>query len=61
MFFKKVEEYCKENNLTIAAFEQKCGLSNGSVSKWRDGSFPSIPTLQKISKATKISVENWLK
>jgi len=42
-------------------FETLCGLSNGSVSKWKDGGFPSIPTLKKIEEATKIPVEEWLK
>jgi len=60
LFFEKIEKYCSDNKLSIMAFEQKCGLSNGSVSKWKDGGFPSIPTLQKIEKATKIPIKKWL-
>lgn len=59
-FYGKVIKYCYENNLSIMAFEQKCGLTNGTVSKWKDGGYPSIPTLQKIEKATKISAKKWL-
>ncbi len=60
MFFEKVEAYCKEHNLTIMAFEQMCGLANGLVGKWKGGGYPSIPTLQKIEKATKIPTKKWL-
>ena len=60
LFFEKVEAYCKKNNLSIMGFEQKCGLSNGTVGKWKDGGFPSVPTLQKIEAATKIPIKKWL-
>lgn len=61
MFHQKVVEYCKENNLSIMAFEKKCGLSNGTVSKWKDCGNPSLDTLFKIVEATGISTEEWLK
>ena len=60
MFYKKVMEYCTSNSLTVSAFEQKCGLPNGLVSKWKNGGYPSIQTLKKISEATEISVETWI-
>ena len=61
MFYEKIRQYCEQKGLTTMAFETLCGLSNGSVSKWKDGGFPSIPTLKKIEEATKIPVEEWLK
>lgn len=60
MFYEKVMDYCRENNLSVMAFEQKCGLTNGTVSKWKKDGYPSIPTLQKIEKATKIPIKKWL-
>lgn len=61
MFSKKIEKYCKENGLSIMAFEVKCGLSNGLVGKWREsGGYPSVPTVQKIAEATGRSIEYWL-
>lgn len=60
MFYKKVADYCKENNLSIMAFEQKCGLTNGTVSKWKEKGSPRLETLEKIVKATGIPVEKWL-
>lgn len=58
--YGKIFRYCYENDLTIMAFEKLCGLSNGSVSKWKNGGYPSIFTLQKISAATGIPIEKWL-
>lgn len=61
MVYSKVIEYCERNNMSISAFEQKCGLPNGLVGKWREKNFePSISTLQKIASATKISIHKWL-
>lgn len=61
MFYQKVIDYCNNNGISVSAFEQKCELPNGAVSKWKNGGYPSIPTLKKISSATKISEEKWIK
>lgn len=62
MVFNRIVNYCSRNNLSISAFEKKCGLSNGLVMKWKDKNYePSISTLQKIVSATGICVEEWLK
>lgn len=60
MFYEKVEEYCKQKGLSVMAFEKMCDLSNGTVGKWKEGGFPSVPTLKKIEKATKVPVKKWL-
>jgi predicted transcriptional regulator len=60
LFYKKVMDYCTENNLSVMAFEKKCGLKNGTVSKWKDGGNPRIETLNKIVTATAIPIEKWL-
>ena len=62
MVYNKVVEYCNKKNLSIMAFEQKCGIGNGTVAKWKEKKYePSVPTLQKIVKATQIPIEEWLK
>lgn len=60
MLYDKIVDYCSKNKLTVSDFEKKCGLSNGAVGKWRNGGYPSIPTLQKIEIATKIPIKKWL-
>ena len=47
--------------MSISAFEEKCGLSNGLVGKWKEKGYePSVSTLQKIESATKIPIKKWL-
>ena len=53
MFYQNVVAYCEENNLSIHAFEKKCGLGNGVVGRWKDNnSLPALTTVQKIAEAT---------
>lgn len=61
LVYRKITEYCKENNLSISAFEKLCGIGNGTVGKWEQGSNPSYETLQKIVRATSIPIEELLK
>lgn len=61
MIYKKIIDYCRRNNLSVSAFEKKCGLSNGTVNGWKNGGNPSLETLQKIVSATGIPIEEWAK
>lgn len=59
--YKKVVAYCKKEEISICAFEKKCGLGNGTVGRWKNGcSHPSMTTLEKIAKHTQISISEWL-
>lgn len=58
MIYKKIIKYCKANNLSVSAFEKKCGIGNGTVGRWKDGSKPSLDTLEKIEKATGIPISD---
>ena len=61
LIYKKIMDYCNQNSLSVSAFEKKCGLTNGTVGKWKDGGNPSLETLQKIVSATGIPIEEWMK
>ena len=60
MIYPRVIQYCSENNLSIAGFEKLCGIGNGTVGRWNpeleEPSKPSLDTLEKISRATGISM-----
>lgn len=60
MIYSKVLDYCEQKNLSIRQFEQKCGLANGTVHKWKNGGNPSLSTLLKIENYTRISAKKWL-
>ena len=62
MIYEKIVVYCNENNISICDFEKKCGIGNGVVGRWKDDkSSPTVTTLTKIAKATKIPISEWLK
>lgn len=62
MFYEKVVEYCEKEGLSLSAFEKKCGIGNGTVARWKDNaSKPSLATIEKIAKNTKVPISKWLK
>lgn len=61
--YDNVLAYCEANSLTIKAFERKCGIANGCVRKWNTGETksPGLYTIRRISDATGIDMDVWLK
>ena len=59
MYYKKVEAYCKKNNIAISVFEKKCGLGNGTISGWVDSN-PRIDSLQKVADEMGITLAELL-
>ena len=61
MIYENIVSYCKENGISISAFEKKCGIGNGTIGGWKDDiSKPSLATLEKIAKETEIPIAKWL-
>lgn len=59
MFYQKVEDYCKKNHISLAAFEKKCGLGNGTIKGWETSS-PRFDSLKKVADGMGIKVEKLL-
>jgi transcriptional regulator with XRE-family HTH domain len=58
MVLDRIQEYCKQNNMSISTFEKKCGLSNGTIGNWkRHKNNPSLSAIKKIAEITKIPIE----
>ena len=53
MLFEKIKEWCKENNMPICELEKMCGLSKGTIGRWRK-SYPRMNSLTAVSKVTGI-------
>jgi hypothetical protein len=55
-----VVRYCSDNNLSLSAFEKLCEIGNGTIARWNPElekpSKPDLNTLEKISKATGITM-----
>lgn len=61
MIYNNIIEYCERNEMNIYNFEKLCKLSNGTVSKWKDGETqPTLRTLNKIVNNTGIALKKWL-
>ena len=60
MILERVMAYCIKYDLSIAAFERKCNIGNGAVSRWKTKQ-PSIESLHKVERATGIPLSEWVK
>ncbi|MDY3109283.1 MAG: helix-turn-helix transcriptional regulator [Lachnospiraceae bacterium] len=61
MIYQKIIAYCQKNKISVRAFEKKCDIGNGIVGRWKDDSSkPSLDTLEKIQKATGITIAEWI-
>lgn len=61
MIHDKIVAYCREHNISIMAFEKKCGLANTTVGNWENDKLkPSLSSLTKNADATGIPIADWL-
>lgn len=60
MIFENIQKHAKEQGLTIQSIEQKCGLSNGIISKWKENNNPKVENLQKVAAVLGVSIEELL-
>lgn len=48
MILKKIEELCKENNISIARLEKECEIGNATIRGWEKSS-PKVENLKKVA------------
>lgn len=56
MLYERIEGLCKSKGISIRHLERECGLSYGSVIKWRTSS-PSAVSLLKVAQYLETTVE----
>ena len=56
MVYERIEALCKEKGVSIRKLETDCGLSNGSIAKWKTMS-PSAVSLYKVAQYLETTVE----
>ena len=62
MVYKNVVNYCNKNHISISKFEKMCNIGNGTIQAWQDErSKPRLETLEKMEKATGITIADWVK
>ena len=55
---ERVKELCSESKVSQRTVEKECGLSNGSITKWKTSN-PSSDTVQKVAEFFNVSTD-WL-
>ena len=59
LLYDKVLKYCRENRISLSAFEKECGLGNATIKGWKNSN-PRIDSLQKVAKRMGVSIEELL-
>lgn len=60
MIYDNIKALCDEQGLTVMALEQKAGLSNGAIGRWRTYN-PGAIYLKKAADALGVTVDELLK
>lgn len=53
----RVLRLCAENGVRIGTLEKNAGMSNGTISKWKENTVPNGATLAKISAYFGVTVD----
>lgn len=59
MIYDNIKALCDAQGMTVMALEQKAGLSNGAVGRWRTHN-PGAIYLKKVADALGVSVDKLL-
>ena len=59
MLFKNIAKLCKEKGISITPLEKECGISNGTIGKWRVSS-PTVENVRKVAAFLETTVDELL-
>lgn len=60
MIYERIEALCKDRGVSIRKLEAECGLSNGSIAKWKTVR-PVAESLYRVAVYLDTTVEELLK
>lgn len=55
MYYELIKEICDKKNLTICTVENRAGLGNGTIRKWKVYT-PTVDKLQRVAKVLGVSI-----
>lgn len=62
MIYENIKTICEKKSISISALEEKAGLGNGTIGKWKSGDVsPTIDSLCAVANALGIEVTKLLK
>jgi len=59
-FGERLRKYRRMNNMTQQELAERLGVSDKSVSRWENGSYPDVPLLGKLAKELGVTVDDLL-
>lgn len=60
IIYETIKALCDRKGMTIKALEEKAGIANGTIGKWRD-SVPSVDTIKKVADVLRVSIDYLVK
>lgn len=60
LIYENIKELADKKKIPLRKIEQKAGLSNGVISKWKTAS-PNVKSLQAVAKVLNVPVNTLLK
>ncbi len=56
MLYDKIKAECMKRKISIKQLEEKTGLSNGAISKWKSVS-PTVDNIKKVADYLELTVD----
>ncbi len=57
MFYEQLKLACEQKGLSVTALLNKMGLSTSNTGKWKNGGFPSVDILIKLSSELDVTTD----
>lgn len=57
MFYLKLLELCRINNIQVTTLLKEIKMSSGNLSKWKNGNIPKMDTVLKIAQYFNVNVD----
>lgn len=58
MLFKKIEELCEKESISIAQLERECGLGNATIRSWKElRDAPRFSTIKRVADYFGVSID----
>ena len=57
VFYDRLKETCEKQGLKVTPVIIECGVSGGSIDKWKKGAIPSGKTLIALAKRLNVSTD----
>lgn len=60
MIYENIKDLCEKKNISIRALEQKAGIGNGTIGKWKSSN-PNVDNLAKVARVLGVSISRLIK